>query len=467
LSVQLPEALISSLSRIDHFDAAAFLAVHTSEDQLVSVHMNPEKCVLNEGDWPEYIKDPPFQISAPVPWAPDSWYLRERPSFTLDPLFHAGVYYVQEASGLFLAFAFNQIRELSKKLKVLDLCAAPGGKSTLIQSLISPDSLLVSNEVIKNRVPVLHQNMTKWGRTNGFISNNDPVHFKKLPGFFDLMIADAPCSGSGLFRKDPGAVRSWSPETVSLCSQRQQRILSDAWDCLKENGFLIYSTCSYSKEENEDILDFIFQRYACESVNLSPNPEWNIVETRSDRAAAYGYRFYPDKIQGEGFFLSVIQKKEAAYPGNRNNISPRPGKRERVSRNAEAQLRNWVQADKLHYIPVGDAVHGLPEALLDDFEVLKNALYLKKAGVRMGKEGENGWIPDHELALANILNSKPVCLDLEKTEVLRYLRGEAFEAPDGNKGWRLIRYLGLGMGWVKLLDKRINNYYPGSWRIRL
>ncbi len=272
LTSQLPEALINSLSKLDHFDPKAFLDAHKSGDLLVSVHMNPDKPILKNGNWPPEITDPPFQISAPVAWAPDAWYLQARPSFTLDPLFHAGAYYVQEASGLFLAFAFRQITDLSKKLRVLDLCAAPGGKSTLIQSLISPDSLLVSNEMIKSRVSVLYQNMTKWGRANGFTSNNDPAHFKKLSGYFDIVLVDAPCSGSGLFRKDPEAVLAWSPETVKLCSQRQQRILSDAWDCLKEDGLLIYSTCSYSKEENEDILDFIFQQYECQSVRLFPEP---------------------------------------------------------------------------------------------------------------------------------------------------------------------------------------------------
>ncbi len=208
-----------------------------------------------------------------------------------------------------------------QKLRVLDLCAAPGGKSTVIQSLISPESLLLSNEVIKSRVPILTQNITKWGRANGLVSNNDPSHFRRIPGFFDIMLIDAPCSGSGLYRKDPEAAASWSAELVRLCSQRQQRILSDAWECLKEDGFLIYSTCSYSKEENEDILDFLFNQYACETVALTPDPQWNIVETRSDLKGALGYRFYPDKLSGEGFFLSVLQKKQTSASEKLNRYS--------------------------------------------------------------------------------------------------------------------------------------------------
>src|ERR1700704_5008433 len=206
---------------MDHFDPDAFQRIHDSGEQLVSVHMNVEKPILCNGIWSTEKTDPPFELAGKVPWASDAYYLKSRPSFTMDPLFHAGAYYVQEASGMFVSFALKHIADPGQKLKVLDLCAAPGGKSTLIQSLISPESLLLSNEVIKSRVPVLTQNITKWGRANGMVSNNDPSHFKRIPGFFDIMLIDAPCSGSGLYRKDPGAAFSWSMELVKLCSQRQ------------------------------------------------------------------------------------------------------------------------------------------------------------------------------------------------------------------------------------------------------
>jgi 16S rRNA C967 or C1407 C5-methylase (RsmB/RsmF family)/NOL1/NOP2/fmu family ribosome biogenesis protein len=463
LAANLPTAFIRALSKLDHFDAAAFLAVHETGDQLVSVHMNPGKPILKDGSWPENILEPPFNISGKVPWAPDAYYLSTRPSFTLDPLFHAGAYYVQEASGMFLSFALNQVVDWTRKLKVLDLCAAPGGKSTLIQSMISKESLLVSNEVIKTRVPVLTQNMTKWGCMNGIVSNNDPAHFKQLTGFFDLLIIDAPCSGSGLFRKDPDVVSLWSPDLVRLCSQRQQRILSDAWHCLKENGYLIYSTCSYSKEENEDILDSIFQQFSCLSIHLSPDPDWQIVETISDQAGAHGYRFYPGKVSGEGFFLSVIQKKQSAGPApvwklNRNTV--------RIHKTVEKQVGAWIDIGSFSFIPVGESIHLMPPGLAIDFEILKNSLYLKKAGIRIGKAGEKDWIPDHELALANILKDDSATLELTKTDALHFLRGEPFETDIGEKGWRAVSYLGQRMGWVKLLGNRMNNYYSKSWRIR-
>jgi 16S rRNA C967 or C1407 C5-methylase (RsmB/RsmF family)/NOL1/NOP2/fmu family ribosome biogenesis protein len=475
LASYLPSEFIRSLAKLDSFDPEAFLAVHESGDQLVSVHINPEKPVLQNGEWPIDFIEPSFEIGGKVPWAPDAWYLSSRPSFTLDPLFHAGTYYVQEASGMFVAYALKQILNPGQKLKVLDLCAAPGGKSTLIQSLISPESLLLSNEVIKTRVPVLTQNMTKWGRANGFVSNNDPSHFKKLPGFFDIILMDAPCSGSGLYRKYPEAASSWSPDLVKLCGQRQQRILTDAWDSLKEDGWLIYSTCSYSKEENEDILDSILSKYSCESISLSPDPAWKIIETISDQAGAFGYRFYPDKVLGEGFFLAVIQKKQSAIKANKNSAlhpsrTGQANKRNKntshISKSAEHKFKGWVKDSELEYIPIGDSIHALPSCLVSDFELLKNSLYLKKAGIRVGKEGENDWIPDHELALANFLKDDAPSMDIAKLDALRFLRGEPFETTIRDKGWRVVSYQSHRLGWVKLLDRRMNNYYPKSWRIR-
>jgi 16S rRNA C967 or C1407 C5-methylase (RsmB/RsmF family)/NOL1/NOP2/fmu family ribosome biogenesis protein len=464
LPAHLPSELLRSLCKLDHFDPDAFMAAHASGLYPVSVHMNPGKSIYSDGQWREMVSESPFEISSAVPWAPDAYYLSARPSFTFDPFFHAGNYYVQEASGMFLAHALRKITDGSQALKVLDLCAAPGGKSTLIQSLISPDSLLVSNEVIKTRVPVLYQNITKWGRANGMVSNNDPTHFKQLPGFFDLLVVDAPCSGSGLFRKDPEAATNWNPDLVRLCSQRQQRILADAWDCLKEDGYLIYCTCSYSKEENEDILDNIFKQHSCLSLSLSPDPRWNIVETQSDQAQAWGYRFYPDRISGEGFFLAVLQKKQ---PTNRATTLKSKDHSMRIHKTVEKQAREWIDQESFHFLHVGEAVHALPRPLVEDFHVLKNALYLKKAGIRMGKSAGNEWIPDHELSLADILKVDTASLEVEKQDAVRYLSGEPFGVGFPEKGWKILTFKNQRLGWVKLLEKRMNNYYPKSWRIRL
>jgi 16S rRNA C967 or C1407 C5-methylase (RsmB/RsmF family)/NOL1/NOP2/fmu family ribosome biogenesis protein len=461
---------------MDHFDPDAFQRIHESGEQLVSVHLNTEKPVHFKDISYAEKTDTSLDFAGKVPWASDAYYLRSRPSFTMDPLFHAGAYYVQEASGMFVSYVIRKIADTDQKLKVLDLCAAPGGKSTLIQSLISPKSLLLSNEVIKSRVPVLTQNMTKWGRANGIVSNNDPSQFRRIPEYFDIILVDAPCSGSGLYRKDPEAAATWSPELVKLCSQRQQRILSEIWNSLKNDGFLIYSTCSYSKEENEDIIDFLFSQYSCKTLNLTPDPLWNIVETQSDLAGALCYRFYPDKLNGEGFFLSVIQKKQKAGLEKSNHYladnsirydrSIKTGKNRVVSKSVEQQIDGWISDNELKYVPVEDSIHAFMPELVNDFEYLKNNLYLKKAGIRIGKAGEREWIPDHELALTNLLRHDFPAIDVSKSNALHYLRGNSFDININARGWHTVCFQEQRLGWVKVLDKRMNNYYPKSWRIR-
>ncbi len=264
--MQLPSSFIKSIEQSPGFDKEAFEKVHESGGQITSVRINPAKicnkqlAISNElcgltNNQSSIINNAAEKLL----WSSNGFYLQQRPSFTLDPLFHAGAYYVQEASSMFLEEALKQTVDLSQSIKVLDLCAAPGGKSTLIQSVINDTSLLVSNEVIKTRVNVLSENITKWGAANVIVTNNDAKDFQRLPDYFDVIVVDAPCSGSGLFRKDPDAIREWSEQNVQLCSQRQQRILADVLPALKDDGVLIYSTCSYSQEEDEAIADWLIE----------------------------------------------------------------------------------------------------------------------------------------------------------------------------------------------------------------
>ena len=293
--MQLPAALLTSLESVTGFDKDAFLKVHASGEQVTSIRINPSKIAesskaLSFGEgWGEVI-----------PWTQYGFYLKERPSFTFDPLFHAGCYYVQEASSMFLEQALKQTVDLSKPLKILDLCAAPGGKSTHIQSLISKESLLVSNEVIKSRNNILKDNIIKWGCKNVVVTNNDPKDFARLENYFDVIVVDAPCSGSGLFRKEPDAIDYWSENNVQLCSQRQQRILADVLPALKKDGVLIYSTCSYSREEDEGIVSWMNEELQIADCKLQIEGRFNIVES------SHGYRFWPDKLKGEGVFYCSI-----------------------------------------------------------------------------------------------------------------------------------------------------------------
>src|ERR1700757_2132543 len=302
--MKIPVQIINQLKENFSVDIPAFEESHT-QTVPVSVRLNPLKPACS------------FTFDKQVPWANNAFYLSERPIFTNDPLFHAGCYYVQEASSMFVEQALKQSTELSKQLFVLDACAAPGGKSTLLASLLNKESLLVSNEVISTRVLSLVHNMAKWGTANSVISNNDPKDFSRLPDFFDVMVVDAPCSGSGLFRKQEDAIEHWSAENVNHCSLRQQRILHDLLPSLKQGGVLIYSTCSYSKEENENICDHLCKEFSLESAQLKISGDWGIVETRSDAHKAFGYRFFPHLARGEGFFLACFRKK------SNNDMSPR------------------------------------------------------------------------------------------------------------------------------------------------
>lgn len=268
----LPASFLKSLEGIPGYDRDAFENVHEAGRQVTSLRINPGKWAdpdidkLIEG----FSLHQGRQIAASqIPWCVNGYYLSDRPSFTFDPYLHGGAYYVQEASSMFIGYALEKVCGKKKGLKALDLCAAPGGKTTLLASLPNI-SLLVSNELIRSRVPVLYENVVKWGAPHVFVSQNDPRDFQRLPGFFDILMVDAPCSGSGLFRRDPDAISEWSPNNVTLCSQRQQRILADAIPSLKDDGLLIYSTCSYSIEEDEHILDWLIKEhdFICSGVTL-------------------------------------------------------------------------------------------------------------------------------------------------------------------------------------------------------
>ncbi len=446
--MQLPDSLLQSLQNESSFHKDEFRLAH-EQPAPVSIRLNPFKVI------------PPPAGSTPVPWSEYGYYLPERPVFTLDPLFHAGTYYVQEASSMFLETFFKQVAP-EGPLRVLDLCAAPGGKSTLLSSLLDEDSLLVSNEVIRARSGVLVDNLTKWGRLNSFVTNNDPRDFQRLPGFFDVLVVDAPCSGSGLFRKDSEAIQEWSEENVALCSQRQQRILADAWPCLKEGGVLIYSTCSYSRSENEDILDWFSESFGCTSLSLSEVPDGIVEVCTEDKN--YGYRFWPDQVKGEGFFIAAFQKTEDQDELQfRMNYSGKGKTRKQES----AIFGDWIDhIQSYEWVEKNGDFFLLNPDHRVDFEIISQQLYLRKAGIRLGKLAGKDLIPDHELALSTLVSEKSVPrLELNRENALRYLKREDFDYKSSKKGWHLVTYQGHSLGWVKVLPNRVNNYLPKDWRI--
>ena len=463
--MQIPRELIDSLELVKGFDQNSFIEAHTTSEQVTSIRINPGKSsrtLINV--------DSHFPIEKKIPWTTHGYYLSHRPSFTLDPLIHAGVYYVQEASSMFLEQILKQTVDLSQPLKVLDLCAAPGGKSTLIQSLITDNSILVSNEVIKSRASVLQENIVKWGASNVIVTSSDPISFQRLENFFDVIVVDAPCSGSGLFRKDARAIDEWSEDNVHLCSQRQQRILADIYPALKKDGILIYSTCSYSEEEDECIADWLLDSFPLGSLqvsldNNSDQREYEgILETISKKHAAFGYRFFPDKVKGEGFFIAAFRK---LYGDDFRYRSQKKVKLEKASRNEETIVRPWLRKDtNVQLWKQGDLIFAFPTSLEKELlAIVASDLYIRMAGVIVGSIAGKDLVPHHALALSNLVNSEIVAIPLKKPEALQYLRKEEVKILFPHKGWALIQYEGMNLGWVKILGNRINNYYPKEWRI--
>lgn len=447
--MNLPPEFIRSVAGLPGMDESAFINAH-QQSPPVSIRINPSK-------WrPDLIETLP--VDGKVPWCEHGYYLKERPSFTLDPLFHAGAYYVQEPSSMFLAHALQTLCDLSKPLRVLDLCAAPGGKSTLIQSMINEESLLVSNEVIRGRVGVLCDNLTRWGAANVVVTGNDAGDFARLSDFFDVMVVDAPCSGSGLFRKEPESIKEWSEKNVALCAARQKRILADALPSLQGGGILIYSTCSYSEQENEMIGRWLVHDMEMESLRIECPENWHIEETLSDGTS--GYRFYPHALSGEGFFLSAFRKKGETAA---NDF--------RIKKPAKADLKTCQAAsvfcltDEMYPAYDGNGYMICSASAAQHLGRLTEILNIRKAGVRCGSLIHGEWIPDHELALSKHLAAEVPRISPEKNMVLDYLRRATFHVDTDRRGWTLVAYLGLAIGWIKILDSRVNNYYPKSWRI--
>jgi 16S rRNA C967 or C1407 C5-methylase (RsmB/RsmF family)/NOL1/NOP2/fmu family ribosome biogenesis protein len=453
--VQLPEKLLASLQGIEGFDKDAFEKVHQSGEQVTSIRVNPVKLAIGQSAVTDFIHHSLFTIHSTVPWTEYGYYLIQRPSFTFDPLFHAGYYYVQEASSMFLEQALKQTVDLSRPLKVLDLAAAPGGKSTHLQSLISKDSLLVSNEVIRNRSNILKDNIIKWGNDNVVVTNNDPKAFARLEDYFDVIVVDAPCSGSGLFRRDEEAIAEWSENNVQLCSQRQQRILADVWPALKKDGVLIYSTCSYSKEENEEIVKWMGDKLSIVNCQLSIDKDWNIA------GSSNGYRFWPDKVKGEGFFIACVKKMDG---GDGNDIRARkkielPGKREMEI------VKGWLKQTDHQFARIQNLVYAVPEKLLSDVNVLLNNLHVIYFGTAVGELIRDKLIPDHALAMSQLLSDNIEAVELSYEQAIAYLKKKELKDLNAARGWRLVAYKNYSLGWINALPNRINNYYPKELRI--
>lgn len=417
----------------------------------VSIRRNPLK--------PYQLKE----ISGGVKWNSDGFYLPERPVFTLDPAFHTGAYYVQEASSMFVGEAIRQLLPGRSPANALDLCAAPGGKSTLLLSGLPPGSLLLANEVIRSRYQSLRHNLVKWGYPNACSSMHDSRDFGALTGFFDLILVDAPCSGEGLFRKDPGAAEEWSEEHIQLCAGRQKRILADAVGLLAPEGLLLYCTCTYNQQENEENAQWLKDTFGLNPEPLEMDAEWGISQS------GLGYQFFPHRVRGEGFYLAAFRKSEGQSYNGPKLREMAPKGYQALPRKQKESISKWIKDPEslVFFQHATGQVIALPEGLQEPVTRLSQSLSRFQAGIELGQFKNNDFVPAHALALSGLVAEAVPRAGLERESALRYLKKENIDLEGIPEGWVLATYEGLGLGWMKVLKNRINNYFPKDWRIRM
>lgn len=365
-----------------------------------------------------------FPLAEPVPWCEGAFWLKERPLFTRDPRFHAGVYYVQEAGSLFLDHVLRHW--VTGPVSALDLCAAPGGKSTLMRTALPAGSVLISNEIDRRRANILLENILKQGHPGVLVTHNAPKDFAKTNLLFDVILTDVPCSGEGLFRRDPAAISEWSAQNVYFCVERQRQILRDIWPCLKDGGLLIYSTCTFNTHENEENVRWIAEELGAELLAVPVRPEWQITGSLLGGWTEPVYRFIPGTTRSEGLFMAVLRKN-----GGNRAFATLP-----------ASLRTHVKKYPLLHL----LYDGQPA-----FEA-KGREQIPSVAQALSLTTEETSFPRAELSL---------------DAALRYLHREALVLPAGApRGFVLVTYQGYPLGFVKNLGDRANNLYPKPWAIR-
>jgi 16S rRNA C967 or C1407 C5-methylase (RsmB/RsmF family)/NOL1/NOP2/fmu family ribosome biogenesis protein len=427
-------------------DAYPFLEQALEAEAPVSIRVNRAKGAAR-----------PALACEPVEWCDTGFYLPHRPAFTFDPCLHAGMYYVQEASSMFLEQAVKQY--ITSPVVCLDVCAAPGGKSTHLLSLLPEKSLLVCNEVVRNRCAVLVENICKWGSAHAVVTHNQAAEIGRLTHLFDVIVADLPCSGEGMFRKDVGSRAEWSTAHVLRCAIRQREIVADVWAALKPGGLLVYSTCTFNREENEDNVHHIVDTLGAEVLPIqgfgaAPNP--------------YGfpaYRFFPHEVKGEGFFLAVLRKGD----GPRKTMVP-AHKAPRTTSAACAPVDAWLTnpgAYVYHFVPPS-AVWAIPCEHGELYRLLSERLRIVSAGIPAGGRRGHETVPTTALALSSAFRREAFAsYDLTWEQAVGYLQREALRLPDEvPKGFVTVTYRHTPLGFVKHMGLRANNVYPQEWRIR-
>lgn len=455
--MQLPVRFVERITEQLGVEDASALCRALDGESPVSVRLNPS---CEQAD----LLLEQLQATRRVGWCADGWYLQSRPSFTLDPAFHAGAYYVQEASSQFVSHLLPA--EMTGR-RVLDLCAAPGGKTTLYASRVGRTGLVVANEIDRKRVQVLADNVRKWGMGNVVVTCTDAARLSTIEGWFDVVAVDAPCSGEGMFRKDDGARGEWSEQNVRLCAARQDEILEAAWHALRDGGTLIYSTCTFNREEDEGTLERLLEQIGeevTEAPEVAVEASWGVVAGRV--GAFQTFRFFPHRAEGEGFFAAVARKASAG--GGRNRL-PR-GKRSVIApldKQAQREVMRWVQEpDEMRFGLAGETCYGWFAEQAEAVKQLSELLPVVYSGVAVGQLFKGKLKPDDALAHFVALKCEAVAeATLTREEALCYLRKQDVAVDRFTEGLNLVRCDGRALGFAKRIGNRVNNMYPNVLRI--
>lgn len=456
--MQLPERFVERMRQeLGEAEATALCEALATEPS-TAIRLNTPK-----------MSCPPFEAEA-VPWSADGYTLPERPAFTLDPAFHAGAYYVQEASSQFAGYILSQAvggREQCEGLRVLDVCAAPGGKSTHYASLVGEHGLVVANEINRSRAAVLADNARKWGLGNMVVTCNDSAHLGDYEEWFDVVAIDAPCSGEGMFRKSEEACEQWSEANVKMCAERQWEIVENVFDTLRPGGVLIYSTCTFNRDEDEALVQRICDEWG-EAIEPAQEvdvvDEWGVVVGRV--GAFQTFRFFPHRVKGEGMFMAVARK--AGEPMSRRRMPK--ARREviaAVEKRSEQELSRWVKEPKrMRFFSAGDTIYACWAEHYDEIKALSSRLAVIYSGVALGQIFKGKLKPDGALAFYVGLNRDAVATaELSLDEALQFLRKQDMSAEPFVEGVNMVLYKGLPLGFVKRVGARVNNMYPASLRI--
>ncbi len=400
-----------------------------------------------------------FETAEQIGWCPLGRYLSERPVFAADPVIFAGGYYVQEASSMFLWQVLSHSLGDRKQITALDLCAAPGGKSTLISSYLGEEGFLVANELTTKRIGALIENFVRWGTQNQIVTQNSAQDFSQLTGLFDLVVVDAPCSGEGMFRKDQEIRGLWSPQIVISSARTQREILEQVLPSLRQDGILVYSTCTFSLDENENNVAWLVEKFGLESIRIPLEPEWGVTETATEVAhtTVWGYRFYPHLIRGEGLFMACLRKTQ---------FQPQKVPKRRYSEWTPVSTKTL---ESLSMIDEGSFSlwEGKIVALPAKAQIFSGLLNCKAVGLEVGQIKGKDVLPSHALAMSDFVSGQVARKDLSLALALDYLRKKEIPVELFDfQGWGLVAYDGLHLGWVKVLPQRVNNYYPTEYRLK-